>query len=331
LKSGLPKTDCLIVAVTTPVTPDLRPDADLLLTRCRDLLAEGCDGVALFGTTGEGSEFSLTDRKETLERVISGGLDPIRVIVSVGALAIPEIVALSLHALDRKVAGLLLMPPCLYRSGITEDGTFRFFATVIERIARPDLKLYLYHFPDISGVPVTPNVVRRLDQRYPGQIAGVKDSGGDLDNTEDLLRRFSHLAIYTGTEIHVPQALAAGASGTICGLANVMPRLLRAMIDAPTPFDGRQLAPQILAGDNILSRRPFIPSVKAMIADATGIDAWRRVLPPMAELPVIDEQRMIADFRRWEMALAPHLRSLYRDRAQAKAVPDPKIVKLRRG
>lgn len=325
--TGLPKTDCLIVAVTTPVTPDFRPDADLLLARCRDLMASGCDGVTLFGTTGEGAEFSVADRQATLAKVVAGGLDPARVIVSIGALSIPDVTALATHALDQKVAGLLLMPPCVYRGGITEDGTFRFFATVIDRVARPDLKLYLYHFPDISGVPITPNVVRRLDERYPGQIAGVKDSSGDLDCTEGLLRRFSHLSIYTGSEIHVPQAMASGARGTICGLANVMPRLMRAMFDTPTTFEQKRLVPHILAGDNILSRRPFIPSVKAVVADATGIGSWRRVLPPMAEIPVIEEAHMIADFRRWEAELAPAWRSLYGDETSA----DPKIVSLRRG
>lgn len=330
-KSGapaeLPRTDCLVVAVTTPLTPELRPDADLLLARCRSLLQDGCDGITLFGTTGEGAEFAVADRTATLDYVLAGGLDASRLIVSVGAMSIPDVVELSTHAMGHSVAGLLLMPPCIYRGGITEDGTFRFFASVIERISRPDLRLYLYHFPDISGVPITPNVIRRLDQRYPGQIAGVKDSSGDLDNTEALLRRFSHLSIYTGSEIHVPQAVASGARGTICGLANVMPRLMRAMFDAPTPFDRRRFVPQILAGDNILSRRPFIPSVKAMIADSTGIGAWRRVLPPMAEVPMLEEQRMIADFRRWEASLPYAARSLYRD----TEIPDPKVVALRRG
>ena len=315
------------MAVTTPVTPELRPDADLLLVRCRSLLADGCDGITLFGTTGEGAEFAVADRKTALEKVIKGELDASRLIVSVGALSIPDVVELSIHALDQRVDGVLLMPPCVYRGGITEDGTFRFFASVIERIARPDLRLYLYHFPDISGVPVTPNVVRRLDQRYPGRIAGVKDSGGDLDNTEALLRRFSHLSIFTGNEVHVPQAMASGARGTICGLGNVMPRLIRAMFDASTPFDRRRFAPQILAGDNILSRHPFIPSMKAIIADATGIDGWRRVLPPLAELPMIEEQRMVADFRRWEASLPMSSRSLYREEVAA----DPKVVALRRG
>ena len=207
------------------------------------------------------------------------------------------------HALDRQVDSLLLMPPCVYRGGITEDGTFRFYATVIDRIARADLRLCLYHFPDICGVPLTPRVIRRLDEAYPGIITGVKDSGGDLDFTEALIRRFSHLSIYTGSETHLPQALAAGARGTICGLGNAMPRLMRAMFDAPTAFDRRKLVPALLGGDSILSRKPFPASVKAVLASANGEPGWNRVLPPMSEVPMPERAWMLRDFARWESGL----------------------------
>jgi 4-hydroxy-tetrahydrodipicolinate synthase len=317
----------LIVAVATPVTASFRPDVDLLVERCSRLMIEGCDGIGLFGTTGEGAEFSVADRTAALERVIAMGVPASRIIVSAGAMSIPDIVTLARHAMDQKVEGVLLMPPCIYRGGITDDGAFRFYTSVIDAVSRPDLRLYLYHFPEICGVPITPNVVRRLDERYPGIIAGIKDSGGDLDFTEALLRRFSHLSIFTGSETHVPQVLANGGRGTICGLANVMPRLMRTMLEAPNLFERRRYAPQILAGDLILSRGPFIASIKALVADSMGIPAWRRVLPPMAELPVPEEQRVIADFRRWESTLPAAARSLYSPETES----DPKVVSLRRG
>lgn len=325
--SGLPSTDCLIVAVTTPLTPEARPEAALLLERCRDLMGAGCDGVTLFGTTGEGAEFTVRDRRAATEAVLSGGIAAALAVASVGALAIPDVIELARAATELGLAGALLMPPCVYRGGITEDGTFRFYARVIEGVGRDDLRLYLYHFPDICGIPITPNVIRRLDERYPGIIAGVKDSGGDVDFTEAILRRFSHLSIYTGSEIHVPQVMASGARGTICGLANVMPRLMRAMFDAGNAFDRRKFLPAILGGDTILSRRPFIASVKTILADALGDPAWRRVVPPMAELPMPDAQRMIADYRLWEAGLAHDCRSLYR----AEPTPDSKVVPLLRG
>jgi len=327
--ASLPATDCLIAAVTTPLTADLHPDHARLAARTAALMAAGCDGVALFGTTGEGAEFSVADRMAGLEAVLASGIAPGRVIVSIGALAIPDVVALGRHAAGLGVAGTLLMPPCVYRRGITEDGTFRYYATVIEQAGPVGLGLHLYHFPDISGVPLTPATIRRLDERFPGVVTGIKDSGGDADHTDMLSRRFSHLSIYTGNEIDVPQVMVAGARGTICGLANVMPRLMRAMLDQGTAFDRRQLVPLILAGDAALCRRPFIASVKAVLADATGERGWRRVLPPMAELPLIEEARLIADFRRWEAGLPAEWRSLYP--APAAETASERVVALRRG
>ncbi|MGE0119284.1 MAG: dihydrodipicolinate synthase family protein [Dongiaceae bacterium] len=295
--SGLPSRTAVIAAVATPLDAEFRPAPATLAERCRQLLAEGCDGIALFGTTGEGPEFCVADRQRVLESVIAGGLDAARLIVSAGALTLPDMATLASHAAAQGAA-VLLMPPCLYRSGIGEDGTFRFYATVIDRIGRDDLRLYLYHFPEICGVPILPRVIRRLSERYPRIVAGVKDSGGDLGFTEDLLRRFSHLAIYTGTETHVPAVLGSAGAGTICGLANVVPRLMRLMSDGWSLADRRRYLPFLRAVDGLLSRGPFIPAIKAVTADQTGDPAWRRVVPPMAELPFADEQRLVADFRR---------------------------------
>ncbi|MDW6023656.1 dihydrodipicolinate synthase family protein [Mesorhizobium sp. BAC0120] len=305
----LPKSDCLLVAAATPVTEDFHPDLGLLADHVGMLLSAGCDGIAIFGTTGEGMEFPIEDRMRGLEGLMAARVPPAQIIVSIGALAIPDIVTLARHALDHGVDSVLLMPPCVYRGGITEEGTFRFYAKVIDRIARADLQLCLYHFPDICGVPITPRVIRRLDEDFPGIISGVKDSGGDFDFTEALIRRFSHLSIYTGTEVHLPQALAAGARGTICGLGNVMPRLMRAMFDAPTAFDRRKLLPALLSGDFILSRRPFAASVKAVLASVTGRAGWTRVLPPMSEVPMPEREWLLKDFMRWEAGLPSAWRS----------------------
>jgi 4-hydroxy-tetrahydrodipicolinate synthase len=292
----LPRTDCLIAAVTTPFDADLRPDSDLLLARCRELMAQGCDGVTLFGTTGEGAMVAPAQRMQVLETLLEAGLPPQRLIVSAGAQAIDECAELARHATALGVAAVLLMPPCVFRGGITDEGAFRFFAAAIDRIADPRLRLLLYHFPDICGVPLNTPVIRRLVERYGEVIAGVKDSGGDWGFTEDLLRRFSELAIYTGTEIHLPQATLAGARGSICGLANSIPVLLRRMLEPRTLSERRKFLPAVRAADAILSRGPFIPAVKALLAASSGEPAWRRVLPPLAMPSLADTSRLVEDF-----------------------------------
>ncbi len=321
--SDLPRTRCLVAAIATPLTPDYHPDHGRLAALASALMAAGCDGIALFGTTGEGTEFALEDRTAALEALLAAGIPARRLIVSVGALAIPDVVRLAAHATDAGVDGLLLRPPVVYREGITEEATFRYYDTVLARTARPGLRLYLYHFPGISGVPITPAVVRRLDERHPGTIAGVKDSGGDAEHTAGLVRRFSHLSIFTGTETQLPDLIAEGARGAICGLANVMPRLLRALVDAPTAFDRRAFLPALLRADAILGRGPFISSAKAVLADALDDPEWRRTIPPLPELPLAQRRRLAADFRAWEADLPPALRGL-------RPGPAANILDLRR-
>jgi 4-hydroxy-tetrahydrodipicolinate synthase len=169
-------------------------------------------------------------------------------------------------------------------------------------------------------------VIRRLDERFPAIVAGVKDSGGDVEFTEVLIRRFPHLSIFTGTEIHLPEALTAGGRGTICGLGNVMPRLLRGLMDLPTAFDRRLLVPTILSGDTILSRATFHASIKAVLAEANGAAAWRRVLPPQVDPPLAERNRLVSDFLDWDARLPGGLSTF---RGSAEPV-DTKVVAIRR-
>jgi 4-hydroxy-tetrahydrodipicolinate synthase len=302
-KTGYPGIGGLWAAVTTPVNADLGCNMKLLEEHCRNLLQKGCDGLALFGTTGEGPLFTADQRMSALDHLFTAGIDSTRTVVSVSAMTLPGIANLARHATDAGCAAVLLMPPFFFREQISEAGTFQFYASAIERIARPELKLFLYHFPEITGVSITYDLVRRLMERFPGVIVGIKDSGGDWDYTESLLTRFSNLSILTGTEVDVPRLLASGGAGTICGLANVIPGLLRRMFDAPTFSARRRFIPQIHAIDTIMSRGPFICCLKAMIAANSGHMDWLRVLPPMHPLPAYQREMIFSDFRRLEEAV----------------------------
>ncbi len=293
----------LVAAVTTPVDQDLGCNAKLLEQRCRHLLESGCDGIAVFGTTGEGPMLEAEQRISALDHVLAGDIESSRIVVSVSAMTLPVIARLARHATDAGTAGVLLMPPFFFRERISTAGVFQFYASAIERIARPDLRLILYHFPDITGVAITPDLVRRLIERFPGTVVGIKDSGGDWDYTDSLLKRFSDLSILTGTEVDVPRLLAAGGAGTICGLANVVPGLLRRMFDAPTFSARRRFIPLIHAVDAVMSRGPFVCCLKAMIASETGQLDWLRVLPPLYPLPAYERETIVTDFRRFEASL----------------------------
>lgn len=281
----------------TPVDAAYRCDVVRFGAHCRRLFDRGCDGVALFGTTGEGPAFGATERRRVLDALLADGLPPERLIVSASAATLPDSLELARQATKAGTAGVLLMPPFFFRDGIADEGIFRFYATLIDSIGEPSLRALLYHIPGVSGVPVRPPVIRRLMDRYPANIVGIKDSGGDWGYTEELLRRFSSLAIFTGTETHIHLALQQHGAGTICGLGNVIAPLIRRLFDAPGITERRRLVPLIQKADSLMSRGPFIACLKAWIAAETGDGGWSRMLPPMAPLPALEAARLAADFR----------------------------------
>ena len=274
--------NCLIPAMATPVTEDFAPDAARMAARARALLGDGADGVALFGTTGEGPHFPVAQRQAALEQVIAGGLPPDRLIVAANAVALADVISLARHAVAVGAAAVLLMPPFFLRGATSEAGVERFYDAVIAACSEPRLRVILYHFPDISGFAFTPPLIRRLVERHGPAIVGIKDSGGDWAVTSAFIGAFPELAVMTGTEVHIHRVVDAGGAGTICGLGNVMPRLLRRLLDRPALAD--QLVPSIQAMDDALSAHPVVPACKAVIAELTGDAAWRRVMPPMSAL-----------------------------------------------
>ena len=273
----------LICATATPLDQDFTCRRDLLLGHCQDLLARGCDGIVLFGTTGEGPCLGVAERCSVLECLLDRGLSPANLIVACGSASLADAIELTRHALSMGVPRVLLMPPFFLRAAATEEGAFDFYAEIVERVGDPRLRLLLYHFPDITGVALTVELVRRLRHAFEDVVLGVKDSGGDWQQTRAFLDAFPDLTVYTGTEVHARRAIALGGAGTICGLANVIPQTLRRFIDA-AEGDVEPWHDLIAAVDDALCVGPFLPACKAAIAVASGAKPWRRVLPPLSGL-----------------------------------------------
>jgi len=213
-------------AMLTPLDHAGRLDPARLASHARQLLADGVDGIAPFGTTGEGPSFSVDERRAGLETLLDSGIAPGRLIAATGCAAATDTIALSRHALDNGVPRCLVVPPFYFKE-VPDDAVFAFYAGLIDSVADARLRLYVYHIPQFSGVPVTADVVRRLADAYPGVVAGVKDSAGDWTHTAQLLERVPQLDLLVGHEPHLPQLMRAGGAGTICGVANVYPGIVR--------------------------------------------------------------------------------------------------------
>ena len=272
--------------VLVPLRRDLGIDSGRFVAHAQWLLAQGCHGLAMFGTTSEASSFSVAERKALVEDVVAAGIPPERLMIGAGCCAFTDSVELTRHALDAGCRRVLMLPPFYYK-GMSDEGLFRAFAEVVERVGEPGLRVFLYHFPRLSGVPVTEGLIALLADAFPEIVAGVKDSSGDWSNTRMMLDRFPDLAIFPGSEVFLLDGLRAGAAGCITATSNVNPAGARAVFDAWEPGrgdpDARQAAATAIR--RAVDRHPGIPAQKYLIAHHRNDPAWRAVRPPMVALP----------------------------------------------
>jgi 4-hydroxy-tetrahydrodipicolinate synthase len=279
-------------AVLTPLDAQGSVDSARLVDHVRRLCDEGIDGVVPFGTTGEGQSFDVAERMAGLEALVAAGIPPARIVAGTGCAALPDTIALTRHAMAVGCAGALVLPPFFFKD-VTDEGLYASYAALVDAIADSRLRLYLYHIPQVTAVPITAAVIERLRLAYPGIVAGLKDSAGDLVHSQAMLARFPDLAVLVGHEPHLPSMLAAGGAGTICGVANLFPRRMRRLFDAAGTRNEPDALAEITRLLDILLDYPLLPAMKALQAELTGDDAWHAVRPPLARLPTTARSAML--------------------------------------
>jgi 4-hydroxy-tetrahydrodipicolinate synthase len=287
----------VLAAALTPIVADGSPDHERYIAHCRWLLANGCDGIGVLGTTGEAPSFPVGERKALLEAVLDAGIDGSKLIVGTGAAALTDTVELTAHATAAGVAGCLVVPPFFFKD-VSDEGVIAAYAEVIERVGEGALRLFLYHIPAMSGVGVWRSAIESLLSAYPDTVAGLKDSSGDVDNMTGLARDFSDLAIYSGTERYLLPILEAGGAGCITAGANVHSIDIGALY-AAWQKGGANSATQdahelVVARRALIDNVPMIAAMKLLIARHLGDDAWRRVRPPLMPLDAETEAAYLA-------------------------------------
>nr|WP_321983749.1 dihydrodipicolinate synthase family protein [uncultured Lichenicoccus sp.] len=265
------------VAAATPLEAHGAVDEGRLADHASALIASGCDGVLLFGTTGEGTSFSAAERLSAVRALLRHGIPATRLALGVGMPAVPDAIALTRQALGFGLTHMLALPPYFYRD-VTPEGLTEAFWVLIDGIDDPRLRLTLYNIPQVSGIAVPPATAAALRKRHGVLVAGIKDSSGRFDSVLAYRDAAPALAILVGHEPDIARSLRAGAAGTICGLSNIAPEAVRAM------FEGDAAEPT-MTGIAGLIRGPFVPALKSIMAAQRGDQAWARVRAPLVAAP----------------------------------------------
>lgn len=274
----------VLAPVVTPFDDRLLPDAERFAAHCEWLVSRNC-GLAIFGTNSEGNSLSIDEKIELLDHLVNAGIDPGRMMPGTGVCALPETVRLTAHAVASGCAGVLMLPPFYYK-GVSDEGLFRSYSEVIERVGDSRLRIYLYHIPQVSGVGIPLGVIERLLKDYPSAIAGIKDSGGDWNHTKCLIDAFSKSGfdVFVGSESFLLANMRNGGVGCISATANVNPAAIDDLYRNWKEPDAERRQSELNEVREIVGRHGMIPSLKAVIAHFTQHPGWATVRPPLVAL-----------------------------------------------
>jgi 4-hydroxy-tetrahydrodipicolinate synthase len=281
----------VIAAIATPVDAAGAPDTARATRLARYLLDHGCDGLNVLGTTGEATSFSLEQRKRVMSAYRDAKLPLDRMMVGTGAAAVSDAIALTRHAAELGFGGALVLPPFYYK-GVPDEGLVAYIEAIVQATAGKPIPLYLYHFPQQSGLHWHVGLVKRLLGAFGARIVGLKDSSGDMAYAREAAAIAPTFHVFPSTEAVLLDARSGAFAGCISATANLNADLCgrawsrgdQAALDAAVTirrlFDGK----------------PLVSGVKALLAHIHGDPALARVKPPLAPYSAADRASAIAGY-----------------------------------
>jgi 4-hydroxy-tetrahydrodipicolinate synthase len=287
----------VLAPVVTPFGKDYAPDAPRFVRHCKWLLAHGCAGLAVFGTNSEANSLSADERMLLLEQLVEHGVPASQLMPGTGLCSLTESVRLTAHAVKLGCAGVLMLPPFYYK-GVPDEGLFRNFSEIVQRVGDDRLRLYLYHIPPVAQVPITLGLIERLLKAHPRTVAGVKDSSGDWANTQAMIDAFGKQGfdVFAGSEVFLLRTMRAGGAGCITAGANVNPHGIDKVYRSWQTPEAEALQAAIDGIRKILqSQVSMIPALKATIAHYAADAGWQTVRPPLVELTLEQRAMLVSD------------------------------------
>lgn len=299
-QSNLPKG--LYTATLTPLNKDLSVDYPTLLSHIKWLLKSGSNGICLMGTTGEANSFSLNERTTILEKVLAEGVDPRILLVGTGTCNLPDTIQLTKHAVNHKVGGILMLPPFFYKN-LDDEGVMDYFKLVIEGVNEPDLKIYLYHFPKMTGVPFTLELIEKLVDAFPDEIVGMKDSSGDLESMQNVCQSLPGFQIFAGSEKFLLHNLRCGGPGCISATFNVNIKYGVEVFNHWQDENADDLQAKLTELRSKFEVHSFVSGLKYLYANWTGNETWLNIRPPNSLPPIEIQEELLTNLKKEDFLL----------------------------
>ena len=293
----------VLAPVLTPFNSRLEPDVKRFIAHCQWLIKQQVS-LAIFGTNSEAASLSVSERLALTDALLEAGVPAARLMPGTGGCSLTDAVTLTRHAVENGASGALMLPPFFFK-GVSDEGLYAYYAEVIERVGNERLKVYLYHIPQFTQVPITLNLIAMLRKHYPNTVVGAKDSSGVWDNTKAMLDHYAKdgFDVFPASESTLSTALPLGAAGCISATVNLTPAGIHAVYEGWNTAQGVALQAKADVIRKIFQAAPMIPAMKRVLAEYSQQPEWKQVRPPLVNLDDATTTRVLVQLKEAQFSM----------------------------
>ena len=277
----------LSVAIATPFDKKNKIELSEFRNHISYLLKYNIKSFTFFGTTGEGPSISLKEKIKSLEYLLSHELKTKQTYVSIIQSSY-KTAKLEIENYNKLgIKNFLVSPPFFFKE-LHKDALESWFTNLFNSISNQN-SILLYNIPQITKIRIDAELIRRLQNQFSDNfVKGVKDSSGDIEQTNKFLKHNSILTT-VGDERLIAKVLKLGGDGSICGLSNIYPKEILYIIE------NKQENPSINKIVNKILNFPVVPAIKTLLYLKTNNKIWLNVRPPLIKSSnqIIDELKKI--------------------------------------
>lgn len=277
----------LSVAIATPFDKKNKIELSEFRNHISYLLKYNIKSFTFFGTTGEGPSISLKEKIKSLEYLLSHELKTKQTYVSIIQSSY-KTAKLEIENYNKLgIKNFLVSPPFFFKE-LHKDALESWFTNLFNSISNQN-SILLYNIPQITKIRIDAELIRKLQDQFSDNfVKGVKDSSGDIEQTNKFLKHNSILTT-VGDERLIAKVLKLGGDGSICGLSNIYPKEILDVIE------NKKENPSINKIVNKILNFPVVPAIKTLLYLKTNNKIWLNVRPPLIKSSnqIIDELKKI--------------------------------------
>ncbi len=266
---------------------NLELDYKKTILHAEQLIDNGCHGVVFFGSTGQSQLISLGEKIQLINH-LPGSKFKEKFIIGTGLNSLSDTINLMKISKTLNFNKFLIMPPAYYK--YDDEDVINFYSKLIEEVN--ECKIILYNFEKLSGYKFSKDCIKKLVDKFPNKIVGVKDSSYNL--YEDL--QIENFSILPGSESKLLKGLELGCSGIITATTNVTSLLARQVYDNffnKSPQDSNKKLCDVRA---VFDKYNLISGLHSFMSEKDAI--YKNVLPPLKLLSEIDKKEMLSSLKK---------------------------------